>query len=186
MLLHIHQIKGGNCVVIPFIPFFGKREIIVKRILITRWLVLAEGLETEIIKWILKWCPLVKITPGWVMPVFIPSGKERSALLTILSRKVCHVRFRKTLTICFVLFCSVLFCFPLKLRLRNTRNCDWSTTFQFLFPFFFLYVPPFYLTFANIHTKVIKTNTKCLFLHFFTSQKRRVLYIAPISNQPQK
>lgn len=101
MLLHIHQIKGGNCVVIPFIPFFGKREIIVKRILITRWLVLAEGLETEIIKWILKWCPLVKITPGWVMPVFIPSGKERSALLTILSRKVCHVRFRKTLTICF-------------------------------------------------------------------------------------
>lgn len=109
MLLHIHQIKGGNCVVIPFIPFFGKREIIVKRILITRWLVLAEGLETEIIKWILKWCPLVKITPGWVMPVFIPSGKERSALLTILSRKVCHVRFWKTLTICF----GFVFFFPL-------------------------------------------------------------------------
>lgn len=104
MLLHIHQIKGGNCVVIPFIPFFGKREIIVKWILITRWPVWAEGLETEIIKWILKWCPLVKITPGWVMPVFIPSGKERSALLMILSRKVCHVRFWKTLTICLFFF----------------------------------------------------------------------------------
>lgn len=104
MLLHIHQIKGGNCVVIPFIPFFGKRKIIVKRILITRWLVLAEGLETEIIKWILKWCPLVKITPGWVMPVFIPSEKERSALLMILSRKVCHVRFWKMLTFCLFFF----------------------------------------------------------------------------------
>lgn len=183
MLLHIHQIKGGNCVVIPFIPFFGKREIIVKRILITRWLVLAEGLESEIIKWILKWCPLVKITLGWVMSVFIPSGKERSALLMILSRKVCHVRFWKTLTIWFGL---VWVFFSLKLSLWNMHNCDWSTTFQFLFPFFLLYIPSFYLTFAIIHTEMIKKNIKCLFLHFLISQKRKVFYIASMSNQPQK